>query len=196
MKEYNPFTEPMVLFAVLFAVCSIVLAWSHIRNAMRHLGMKRLKYINTIDDDQIKLIPQSAATEREFRFPNHASNLDEIIAAHKPSPVDDVDRANIKNWSRLPRSVRALCIQHLYEVLSKAIDWPGVEVKWKQQKRDGLRIGSDELMFHYGTGMFIRNVLREVVPDKCLPEVIDNGHPMHNWDSFYIGCLDEMVGGL
>ena len=188
----DPAMHLIALAAIVFAGAAIAISVSHIRFAWKHIGMKRIAYIKT------EAKPETSQPA-PLTFPNHPVNFDvinDIVNSHKPEPVGDLDLWSIANWQRLPASVRKQCVDHLHDVLSKAIDWSELSAKWKQQKADGIRIGSDQYCFHFGSGRFVRNVLREVLADERLPEVIDNGHPMRHWDSHYYGAIDELAGRL
>ena len=59
-------------------------------------------------------------------------------------------------------------------------------MKWKDQHARGISIGSDEGVFHFGTGMWVRNLLRDQLTDGELPYPPD-------WDDYYMGALAAVV---
>jgi len=178
----------LLAVGLIIAGCGLAYGLGTMQRAMRHVDMKRIKWVRTI------AAPEKPEPEE---FPSSAADIEAIIASHKPEPVSDLDRWCINNWHRLPGSIRKQCLDHLQEVLSKAVDWPETSAKWKQQKADGIRIGSDQYCFHFGTGLFIRNVLREVLKDGGLPAVQQpDGSLCRNWDDYYGGCLDELASRL
>jgi hypothetical protein len=96
-------------------------------------------------------------------------------------PRGAVDEWAEQTWARVPELIRADCEKYL---LSKLPD--DLLAKWKDQRARGIRIGSDELMFHFGTGMWVRNTLRARLPDNELP-------PWGGWDDYYYGALVAAV---
>jgi hypothetical protein len=56
--------------------------------------------------------------------------------------------------------------------------------KWKDQRARGVRIGSHETVFHFGRGMWVRNTLRDQLPDDELPmgngTTITTGFPLRS----------------
>lgn len=47
--------------------------------------------------------------------------------------------------------------------------------------------------FHFGTGMAIRNFLREVILDEELPPVYYGALETHNWDDWYQDVIVEAI---
>lgn len=74
---------------------------------------------------------------------------------------------------------RGIIIAHLREKLP-----PELIEKWRDQRRHGVPIGSDDPLFHVSTGMMVRNLARDVMPDINLP--------MRNWDEYYLGALFDL----
>ena len=147
-------------------------------------GFKRLQHINT----------GVTAAAAPLLFPDKELEWDAIFHP-KPTLAGDLEAKSIANWRRLYGPERAALVDHLRKAVLKFDDGNDVLARWAQQKRDGLRIGSDEFNFHFGNGMWVRNVLRELLPDDCLPDVIyDGGKKFRNWDDFYHGALDELAG--
>lgn len=48
--------------------------------------------------------------------------------------------------------------------------------------------------FHFGTGMVVRNCLREVIRDEELPAVDYDGREFRNWDDWYHSVLERLIG--
>ena len=84
-------------------------------------------------------------------------------------------------------------IKYLRELHERDPEW-GDELTAEQheemKKKYGFTVPSP---FHFGTGMAIRNVLREVIKDDELPGVHYDEGEMHNWDDWYHGVLNELV---
>lgn len=107
-------------------------------------------------------------------------------------PLDDLDRWSIKNWNTIPEYQRKKCLDHLYNLMKDSHSLK----KWKDQAKRDMKIGSDDVMFHFHTGMFIRNTLRDVLLDSELPpiRVFDRSiQSIGNWDDYYYGALDALV---
>lgn len=122
-----------------------------------------------------------------------------------PNPKHEEPRGAIEtwseaNWARVPELVRKDVEGHLQHLLLKQA--PEVLEKWRDQHKRGIRIGSDDPMFHLGVGMAIRNACRDQLTDGELPAVtLDHegqpygrlANPPHdgsrNWDDHYFGVL-------
>jgi hypothetical protein len=103
-------------------------------------------------------------------------------------------RRSIANWRLIPGEQRKLCLSHLKSTLLVP---PEILERWREQKRAGLMIGSDDpQQFHFGVGVAVRNRLRQIFPDRELPEVMFGNRPMRNWDDFYYGAIDELIDQL
>jgi hypothetical protein len=99
-------------------------------------------------------------------------------------PRDDLDRQSDLHWATVPESDRRSCLAHLRkEVPPEVID------RWAATYARGNRVGSDDIRFHLGVGMAIRNALRDVLPDAKLPAADAGLH----WDDYYVGALNELV---
>jgi hypothetical protein len=102
--------------------------------------------------------------------------------------VDDVPTAiqcarnSIGLWNELPETWRNTCLCHLEETFTQ---WPHIVVRWQEQVDRGALIGSDDVRFHFGAGMAVRNILRQVLPDHKLPT--------GNWDDYYYGAIDAFA---
>lgn len=93
------------------------------------------------------------------------------------------------NWNRLPDKVRQDCINHLDA-------W--FDPKTKTADIERLKNYENELFFHFGLGMVIRNRLRGMLTDMELPVLTkdDEGQPYgpsQNWDDYYTGAIDEFL---
>lgn len=100
--------------------------------------------------------------------------------------LDDWCRAN---WERVPEKARRACIDLLRARLPAA----AVDLMRLQHER-GMRIGSHDPGFHLYYGLMIRNILRAVLRDDELPEVVQlKGGVTRNWDDFYTGALEALV---
>jgi hypothetical protein len=98
---------------------------------------------------------------------------------------------SVINWLTIPEADRKLCLDHLLSVME---DHPSVIARWKRQKAAGMAIGSDDIRFHFGAGMSVRNVLRKVMPDDKLPGVTyENGTLVKNFDDYYYGAIDALA---
>lgn len=93
-----------------------------------------------------------------------------------------------RNWRRVPSDTREACINKLRQCVP-----PNMLNTWKDQVRRGVPIGSDNIMFHFGVGMQIRNALREVIKDNDLPPVKYQNVDVCNWDDYYHGALYDFV---
>lgn len=100
--------------------------------------------------------------------------------------VGDLERLAIANWNRIPEADRVRCVSALRTVAERS---PEMLAKWRDQHARGMRIGSDDIRFHFGVGMSVRNVLRGVLRDGDLPGPI----MQRNWDDYYYGALDALV---
>lgn len=112
-------------------------------------------------------------------------------------PIADLTQWSINNWLRLPFRLRRRCIDHLHTELLKADDGKLVLDQWCLDKRVGRDIGDGDPWFHHGSGMWVRNTLREVLRDDGLYPVEQQGGDFaQNWDDYYKGALDQMVGEI
>jgi len=107
----------------------------------------------------------------------------------KEIPMSEDDRLKAwcrANWNKIPELTRKDCIAHLKSKVPEE-----VLERWKKQGYE------EDMMFHFGAGMQVRNILRQRLTDDELPEVIRDrdGKPYgsHNWDDYYTGALDELL---
>lgn len=108
--------------------------------------------------------------------------------------VEDTQAWSIGNWLMIPEADRRRCLEHLGTALRLAIDGPAMLGTWRRQVAAGRPIGSNDGWFHFGTGMVVRNWLRDVMIDDKLPPVRQpNGEMGQNWDDFYQGALHALV---
>lgn len=114
--------------------------------------------------------------------------------AYDPNARGSLEAWSVDNWILIPEADRERCLDHLRIVIGKAIDGPAVMDTWRRQVEAGLEIGSNDVCFHFGTGMMIRNRLRDVMLDDQLPQIrLPNGQLGQNWDDFYLGALHALV---
>lgn len=92
------------------------------------------------------------------------------------------------NWDQLPEMVRKDILDHFedrFDAKTKAAD-----IEW-------LRGYDKHPMFHFSTGMMIRNWFRDQLTDMELPMIKTNmaGEPYNaqNWDDYYTGGIDEFL---
>jgi hypothetical protein len=120
-----------------------------------------------------------------------------------PKPEHERARGKIEawseaNWAKLPELIRKDVEQHLLTKLREQA--PELLAKWRDQHARGIRIGSDNPIFHMSVGMWVRNACRVQLTDMDLPTVtVDHeGKPYHasqipnaggNWDDYYFGVL-------
>jgi hypothetical protein len=101
------------------------------------------------------------------------------------------NRWSIENWNRLSEHDRAVCLDHLRSTMQ---GWPHIVERWRKQVAAGEEIGSDDVRFHFGGGMAVRNILRQVLPDYKLPKIKQSdGTLAQNWDDFYHGALHALA---
>lgn len=126
--------------------------------------------------------------------------LDLTPSAHREQPRGALEIWAEANWAEVPELVRRDVEGHLRDILQKQA--PEVLAKWRDQHARGMRIGSDDPMFHFGVGMAVRNACRDQLTDGELPAVtLDHeGQPYgrladppaggaRNWDDYYFGVL-------
>ena len=104
----------------------------------------------------------------------------------------DLQAWSIANWSRIPEADRKRCVDHLRPWLMATDDGVAELARWRRQVKKGRVIGEGDSWFHFGTGMAIRNRLRDVLKDDQLPS-IGTGGTQGNWDDFYIGAIHALV---
>lgn len=102
--------------------------------------------------------------------------------------------ASIRNFEMLALPLRFRCVTHLHKVISAATDGADLLKLWVEQAARGVALGSDDVRFHHGTGMNVRNALRDAVPDDMLPPIKQpDGGYARNWDDFYYGVMHALV---
>ena len=121
---------------------------------------------------------------------HHLPNGDMIRCDNYTSA--DVHAWSIENWNRLPDHDRAVCLDHLRSTIMRG--WPQHVDTWRAQAAQAVEIGSDDPRFHFGAGMAVRNILRQVLPDFKLPKIKQaDGTLAQNWDDFYHGALHALA---
>ena len=113
------------------------------------------------------------------------------------TPIDALDRWSESNWAMVPELVRRDCEEHLRAAVFA--NSPALLAKWRDQRGRSVSIGSDDPMFHSGTGMVVRNCLRDQLTDGELPEITRDHEgkpygPARNWDDYYFGVLAAIAG--
>ena len=92
----------------------------------------------------------------------------------------DHDSVGERRWAQVPEPIRKDVEQHV------ARDLPAdLLAKWRDQHARGERVGSDELSFHFGAGMAVRNLCRERLKDSELSAYGLWGE----WDDYYRAVL-------
>jgi hypothetical protein len=96
---------------------------------------------------------------------------------------------SLKNYRRLDESNKA-------EIRLKLDDFVPSELfdSLMQNVLNGDYVFEDVPLAHFGVGMGIRNLLREVLPDDKLPPVVyEGGMSYSNWDDYYVGALVDWL---
>lgn len=126
------------------------------------------------------------------RVASFLSSKEKIVDFHfstREEKLSNYDYECIERWLELPKEVRRKCLDLLDQHVSKEI-----LDHWLDQYQRGIRIGSDDAVFHFGIGMSIRNLFREVLMDDGLPLVrYEDGGLYRNWDDFYYGGIAEFL---
>lgn len=107
---------------------------------------------------------------------------------------------------RLPEPLRSKAVQHLRDTMhpewlewlrefhARDPEW-GDELTPEEHRATRQKYGySVPSPFHFGAGMAIRNMLRQVVKDEELPIVHYGAHEDRNWDDWYQGVIEEAIG--
>lgn len=98
-----------------------------------------------------------------------------------------------KALAHLREKLHPEIIEYLRELHARDPEW-GDELTDEEHKEYERKFGfTIPCPFHFGTGMAIRNVLREVIKDEELPVVYYGAHEARNWDDYYHGVLNELV---
>lgn len=90
-----------------------------------------------------------------------------------------------RNWMEFPDSIRRECLNELKSAIP--VD---AFSKWINEYRARATVEDDDPFFHFGTGMAVRNILRQRLSDSELAPTDEN---YWNWDDLYIGALREML---
>jgi hypothetical protein len=99
---------------------------------------------------------------------------------------DELANRSHQNWMELPPLVRQGCLQELKSAIPTE-----VLSKWLLEYLARGTIEQDDPFFHFDTGMAVRNVLRERLPESELSQI--TGMERSDWDNFYIGALRELL---
>lgn len=117
----------------------------------------------------------------------------DVSTAEVPTE-DECCAHSIANWATLPEATRRKCLDHLRQTLV-SLGHADFIARWGRQVARGENVGSDMSgSFHFGPGMGIRNILRQVCTDDKLPPVKQPfGEMSSNWDDYYYGALDALA---
>lgn len=115
--------------------------------------------------------------------------------------AESLQEWSIANWGRVPEADRKRCLDHLRATLEGTLSGVGCLGRWRAQAGSTLNgkpvaIGSDDRWFHFGAGMAIRNILRQVMTDDHLPPIdygLSSLQLPRNWDDYYIGVLHALA---
>jgi len=91
------------------------------------------------------------------------------------------------NWSRVNPEKRKACVEHLRSELSVS---ETSDLKKTFEQNDWSP------WWHFDGGMYVRNLLRDVMKDDELPGVRYPGgdtYEFRNWDDFYMAALRQAV---
>jgi hypothetical protein len=103
----------------------------------------------------------------------------ERLIAELEGPLDPYSYRE-KQWAQVPEPIRKEVEQHVAAQLPADL-----LAKWRDQHARGERVGSDELSFHFGAGMAVRNLCRERLKDSELSAYGLWGE----WDDYYRAVL-------
>ena len=93
----------------------------------------------------------------------------------------DPDSWSVELWAEVPQPVRKIVEQHVAAHLpAKTL------AKLRDLHARKIPIGSDGAFFHFGGGMVVRNLCRQLLTDDELAAHCPFGG---DWDNFYIGVL-------
>jgi hypothetical protein len=98
--------------------------------------------------------------------------------------VDPVDSFSKKLWEQVPVLIRKDIEQHVLAHLPADL-----LAKLQDQHARGIPIGSDDMFFHFGDGMAVRNLCRERLSDNELAAYCVFG----DWDACYIAILTAIA---
>lgn len=187
MREFiewlsNPnFIVFIVLCVILYFVVQIAIwAWDRVTEpAAQQLEIN--PGVPTIAKVGERLVPRYPTTDLlepvELYGNRSSQNMEHL---HKWSKT---------NWALVSYADRMKCLDHLRQKLP-----PEFLAKIKAQVYEGrFLLCEDDRFFHFGYGMLVRNLLRDVLPDNRLPLLMDDSGSNKNWDDFYIGALYELA---
>lgn len=124
------------------------------------------------------------------------SPIDNLLEEKEPKLLSSLDAFSETNWARVPKKLQEQALKPLREFIENLTDDYSLRLveKWRNQYSNGYRIGSDDIIFHLGLGMHIRNILRQGLLDEYLPEVEYPEGSAKNWDDYYMAALREALG--
>jgi hypothetical protein len=105
-------------------------------------------------------------------------------------PLCAIEAHSRQLWNLIPERWRLRCLAHLKAEMEKNNASRDILEGWRTAKRNGVSISSTDSFFHFGVGMWVRNTLRDVLPDS---NNTDRSTPVGKWDDVYMGALDELV---
>ena len=93
------------------------------------------------------------------------------------------------NFRKVPADKR----REMYSLLADNVDQELFDLMLENHLEDRYVLHGIE-MAHFGAGMAIRNLLREVLPDDQLPPVVyEGGQEYRNWDDHYLGAIVDWL---
>jgi hypothetical protein len=141
-------------------------------------------------------------TGETLTFPNGPPDFSKDTTRAAPIGMGDdhIDyqdwpHSSLKNWVKVAATTRSRLCSHLRSEMLVTTAGRELFDTWVKQKAAGDVIGSDDICFHFGPGVSVRNCLRDALRDDELPEIkYPHDISARNWDDFYYGCIDEMCG--
>ena len=125
---------------------------------------------------------------RHLRLSRSSSGSRSVV---EPYSAKDLQQKSEENWARVEDWKKAKCVLYLRQELHPE-DIKDLAQEFAKLETTGEDVGDP--FFHFGTGMAIRNMLRDVVKDDELPPVrYESGPDMQNWDDFYMAALRQAV---
>jgi len=102
--------------------------------------------------------------------------------------TDPIEVWSYENWNKLHPDLREDIVKHLLKSI------PESNLKQLLEERKKVNSFMQIPFFHFGFGMGLRNLCRDIFLDSQLPDVKQpNGQMAKNWDDFYLGaCYDLM----
>ncbi len=99
---------------------------------------------------------------------------------------DELGERSYRNWMKLPELVRRECLSELKSAVpASALS------KWLNEYRAKGTVEEDNPLFHFDTGMAVRNVLRRRLAESELSSI--DGNACRDWDDLYVGALRELL---